>query len=267
MFFFLGGFLLIIGIVLFFAQKDQKKKAFSLKVAETFTISDLHRTSQEIAQEIGPGNWREYVKVRGKVKCDEPLTSPLAEKNCVYYSMSVSREYEETVTNTDEDGNTTRETERNSETLSSDDQSIPFTLRDSTGAIAIDPSDADIETVSVLDEFRPQAAPGGMLSFGRFSLTLGEEQLSGNRRTLGYRYSEDILPLDRDLFVLAMASDGEGSLRLQKPTEHDRKFLLSLKSEDELIANAESSAKTSFTWMLVCLIGGVALILLGLVTS
>ena len=105
-----------------------------------------------------------------------------------------------------------------------------------------------------------------MLSFGRFSLTLGQEQLADNRRTLGYRYSEDILPLDRDLFVLAMASDGEGSLRLQKPTERDRKFLLSLKSEDELTANAERGAKNSFTWMLVCLIGGAVLILLGLVT-
>ena len=268
MFIFIGIILIIIGIVLFFVQKSQKEKFQSIKTARPSTIGELQNTASEIAKEIGPGNWREYVKVRGTIECSEPLTSELKEEACVYYSMRVMREYEETVTTEDSDGKKTKETQRHSESIASNEQSVPFILRDDTGSIPVNPSGAGggIETVSVLNEFRPDQAAGGMLSFGRFSRTLSGD-LGGQRRTLGYRYSESILPVGRKVLMLANASDGEGQLTLQKPTEAGHKFLISLKSEEDLAASAEKGAKSSFVGMVACVAIGLLLILIGLVAG
>ncbi len=264
----IGVILLIVGIVLFFVQKSQKEKFQSIKTARSSTIGELQHTASEIAKEIGAGNWREYVKVRGTIECSEPLVSELKEETCVYYSMRVMREYEETVTTEDSEGNTTQETQRSSESVASNERSVPFTLRDATGSIPVNPTGGSggIETVSVLNEFRPDQATGGMLSFGRFSRTLSSD-LGGQRRTLGYRYSESILPLGRQVLVLANASDGEGQLALQKPTEAGQKFLISLKSEEDLAASAEKGAKASFMGMVACLAIGLVLILIGLVAG
>ncbi len=259
------GFILIgIGIILFFVQKNQKAKAFSIGSARPTTAAELKQTAASIAGEIGGGNWRDYVKVSGIIKCDRPLTSELKEDPCVHYAMTVRREYEETVTKEDSDGNTTTETETNSETVSSNKQSVGFQVEDATGQIEVDPTGADLETIKILDEFRPEESAGGMLSFGRFSLAVSHP--SSNRRTLGYRYSESILPLERRVLVIGMVTDNSGNLLVKKPNDGDRKFLISLRDEEELKANAQRSAQAFFWAMVVCFVLGAILVLIGLVS-
>ncbi len=257
-----GGILLIAGIVLFFVQKDHRTKAHSLKVARAVTVAELETLSKEIAQEIGGGNWRDYVKLTGTVVCDRPITSELTQTPCVHYSMNVRREHEETVTRKDSNGNETRETQRGSETVSSNQQSVPFELHDATGAIAIEPTDADIETVKVLDEFRRETA-GNFISFGGFSLALSSS--GSGRRTLGYRYCESILPLDRRITVVAALSDSTSRLTLQSPAASDKKFIISLRSEEELTKAADRNTRLTMIAMIACLILGVIFLIVGLV--
>lgn len=259
-FFIIGAVFLIAAIVLFFIQKNQKSRAYNIRVARSATASELKQMAQSIAQEIGGGNWREYVKVSGTIECDRPLTSELKQETCVYYYMSVAREYEETVTKTDSEGKSYQETERRSETISSNKQSVPFELVDSTGNVTVDPEGASVEGVKVLDEFRQEQATGGILSFGRFSLAIG----SGGQRTLGYRYTETILPLKRRVFILGMANDSTGELAIRKPIDADKKFIISLKTEEELLKAADRGAKILFYIMLGCLAVGLLLILIGL---
>lgn len=259
-----GVILLVVGIVLFFVQKDHRTKAYSLKIARAVTVAELEKLSKEIAQEMGGGSWRDYVKLTGTVMCDRPLTSELTQTPCVHYSMSVRREYEETVTRRDSDGNETRETERSSETVSSNQQSVPFDLKDGTGAIAIDPTDAGIETVKVLEEFRREE-PGNFISFGGFSLALGSS--GAGRRTLGYRYCESILPLDRRITVVAALSDSANRLTLQKPAESGKKFIISLRSEEELTKAADRNARWTTVAMIACFVLGGILVIVGLIAG
>lgn len=262
----LGGILIVVGIVLFFIQNNARQKMKSLKQARTSTVADLVHIAQGVAAEIGAGSWRDYVKLWGQIHCDTPLTSELKQVPCVYYEMQVEREYEETVTERDSEGRTTRKTERHSEIVSQNRQSIPFLLQDSTGQVLVDPSGATIETVSVLDEFRDKAAAGSTVSFGSFSLSLGGDR--DGRRTLGYRYRESILPLNRSVLVLGLATDArpdeQVKVAIEKPTTRGQKFMISLKSADQLRQGAENTAKYTFWGMVVALIAGVVLLVLGL---
>lgn len=257
-----GSICLVAAIVLFFIYRYQSAKLFSMLSAEAVTIAGLKETVTTIADSIGAGNCREYVKVRGMIRCETPMLSELKQEPCVHYQMQVTREYEETVTRTDSDGETHRETERKSETVSSNKRSITFQLQDDTGTIDVNPNDANIETIQVLNEFRPGQAQGGMISFGNFSIALGGSL--GDRRTLGYRYQESILPVDRQAFIVAIASDGSGKLMLQKPIQGNQKFLISLKDEETLLQATKAAVRYLQWGMIGSGVLGVLLILIGL---
>ncbi|MDX2216207.1 MAG: E3 ubiquitin ligase family protein [Oculatellaceae cyanobacterium bins.114] len=259
-----GVVLIIVGVVLFFVQKNQKNKAFCLRTARAVTTTELSQMSKAIAQEMGGGNWRDYVKLSGVIQCDRPLTSELKQQSCVYYKMEVRREYEETVTKQDSEGKSYRDTQRGSEVISSNQQSIPFTIRDEVGAIEVNPDGANIETVKILDEFRPEQAVGGLLSFGGFSLAVNSS--FGSRRTLGYRYSESILPLYRKVLVLGMVSDS-GGLVIQKPSVSDQQFIISLKTDEELTKAADRNAQGALYGMVGCIGVGAVLVVIGLIQA
>jgi hypothetical protein len=260
----IGIVLLIVAAISFFIHRDQKNKSFSLKSARSVTVAELQHMAKEIAGEIGGGNWRDYVKIWGKIQVDPPLVSELKQEPCVYYSMSVTREYEETVTEKDSEGKTVRRTNRGSETVAQNKQSIPFQLQDSTGSITVDPEGAGIETVKVLDEFKPGHESGGMISFGRFSRTLSMTS-PGQRKTLGYRYCESLLPTGREVLVVGMISDDTGTLRLSQPIESGKKFIVSLKPYEALAKNADQGAKTAFYVAAIAVGVGLLLVLLDLV--
>ena len=143
----LGILLLIIGVILFFVQRYQRQKSMSIRLARSGSVAELQHLSKEIGAEIGPGNWREYVKLTGQIRCDRPLTAELTQEPCVYYTMRVTREYEETVRKQDNEGKSYQETQRGSDTVSSNERSIPFNLTDATGQINVNPDGAAFDTV------------------------------------------------------------------------------------------------------------------------
>lgn len=256
-----GGILLVVGIILFFVQKNYSTKLQSIRSATSSTVAELQNIAREIAGEIGSGNLREYVKVRGIIRSENPLISELKQAPCVHYAMRVVREYEEQHTTRDSEGKSRTETRRGSETISSNSQSIPFTLQDRSGELVVNPDGGDIETTQILNEFRQENS--SLLSFGAFSLSVGLGM--GGRRTLGYRYTESILPCDREVLVIGTAADEGGQVTLRKPIQSDKKFIISLKSEEELAKSTANAAKWFFYGMVACLILGAVLLIVGLV--
>ena len=257
-----GIILLMVGVVLFFVERSHRGRATSLQAARSVTVAELQSIATEIAGEIGGGNWRDYIKLNGFIRCDQPLLSELKQEPCVHYQMSVTREYEETITRKDAKGKPYQETDRGSESVSRNQRSIPFYLEDRTGRIEVNPDGAQLDTVKILDDFRPDEAAGGMIAYGGFSLVLGNS--SDHRRTLGYRYRESILPVDQRAVVVGMMSDRSGSLKVQKPTGSDQQFIISLKDEETLVKNAAGNAKTAFYSMIGCFTLGVILLVIAL---
>lgn len=260
----IGIILLVVGIILFFVYTNLKRKLTSLRQARPASIAELNHLASEIALEMGPGSWRDYVKLKGTIHCDQPLISEIKQTPCVHYHMTVVREYEEQVTERDSEDNPVEKTQRGSETVSQNRQSVPFFLKDDTGEIWVEPDSAQIETVRVLDEFRPEQPSGGQLSFGGFSLSLSADS---GRQTIGYRYQESVLPVERQVFVVAQVSDHNHSLVLENPPEKGQRFVISLKSEEALAQNTQTSATYAFYGMISTLGVGILLVILGILSA
>ncbi|MBE9141000.1 E3 ubiquitin ligase family protein [Nodosilinea sp. LEGE 07088] len=260
-----GIIFIAIGAVLWWVQRRQQGRCTQLKLARPSQAADLTATADAVATEIGGGHWRDYVWLRGSIQAASPLTSELKQLPCVSYTSTVVREYEETVREKDSDGHMTTRTQRGSETISEHRQQIPFDLVDRSGAIRVDPEGAQIERVEVLNEFRPGTPAGNMLSFGPFSLVLSSDSGHGNRKTLGYRYQETVLPLDRPVLVVGMVCDRHSSLTITKPDQANQPFIITLKTHEALTQAVNQSAQVALWTMVGCFGVGAVLVLAAIV--
>lgn len=259
----IGGVVcLVIAIGAFFISRYEKSKYESIILAHPARVGELQEMGEVIAQTVGVGNWRDYVKVSGMVQSDRPLLSEFTQSACIYFASSIAREYEEYITATDKDGNRVEKIQKRSETVFSNSRSIPFQIQDGTGAITVDPRGANIEAIQTVSEFQPYQPLDSLLRFGTFTLALGDRDTMGT--TLGYRYQESIVPVGGSAFVLAHLSDAQGQPMLLKPTNSRYKFVISTKPETEVSENARQSATTAWYAALGFAGVGVVLVVLGI---
>ncbi|WP_017294345.1 E3 ubiquitin ligase family protein [Geminocystis herdmanii] len=260
----LGIILIIIGIVLFIIRQIQAKELLSLQSARQTNIEELISTANSISQEIGGGDWRDYVKIWGKITVNKPILSELKQEPCVYYKMKVQREYEEKEITSDSKGNRQERMVKKTETISENVRSIPFFLEDKTGRIIVNPEEGKIDTIKILDEFRNESSEGGMLQFGNFSLMLNNNFLNSSRRIFGYRYKESILPIDREILVIGQVSDETGDLRIHKPSNNQEKFMISLKTNEALIHSYGQNQQNLFYGFISCIVIGIVIIFISM---
>jgi len=267
----IGGILIVVAIILLVVYFSNKRKLEEMYAVEASTTASLQDIWKGVADEIGAGSFEQKTEINGVIECGQPIESELAKEPCVHYRMSVERnweeDYEEEYTEKDPSSGqmvrkTRRGTRKGSDTVSSNSRSTKFTVRDDTGTILVDPEGADIDVEQAIDRFEPaSAASGGRISFGGMSFSTGGFSDSGRRRTLGYRFKEWVLPLNRKVYILGVASDLSGELMIQKPREKGQ-FLISLKSEEELIASAKSGMTWGLYGSIACFIIGIVLVIL-----
>ncbi|WP_204140625.1 E3 ubiquitin ligase family protein [Halomicronema sp. CCY15110] len=232
----IGIILLVICAIMFFTRRNQQQKLFSIKRARAVTAAELTEMAGAIADEIGGGNWRDYVKLWGQVTTEAPLQSEHKQASCVYYISTVTREYEEKT----EEGKLQRKTEQ----VARNRQFTKFWLKDDTGSILVNPDGAAIETVEIMDEFREERSEA----------------------TLGYRYKEAVLPVGQDVLVLGAVSDATGNVVIGQPSQADHQYVISLKDEEQLAIATSRNAKNMGIAMFVMLGLGIVLLIWGLVS-
>jgi len=231
-----------VAVILFFVGRSQGNKALDIAATETSTAAGLATEAADVAGEIGAGSYTKVAELKGVVECGSPLTAEMSGTACVWYRSTVTREYEESYTERDSDGKTRTGTRRGSETVSANERRTPFLVRDESGAVEVDPEGAPVEGIKVLSTFE-HGDRGSSLSVGGFHLSLGA--LGGGRRTIGYRLEEFALPLGARVYVLGEARDDSGRLRVAKPTAKGGRFLITVKSEEQLLKSAKSGSRAA----------------------
>jgi hypothetical protein len=263
MFIAIGLVLVIVAAILFWQQKRVLNEIFSIKATDTSTVAHLEDLSRTITSELGSsGAFKDQVEVKGEIRCNNPLTAQLSQRQCVYCHTQVTEKYEETYYETDDDGNRERKVRNGSNTLADNTLRINFHVEDGTGRIQVNPNEAEIQAIEVVDRYELNQGRS-TISFGGFTLNVSN-QTFGDRRILGYQYNEWVLPLDTRVYVLGEVTDSEGFLMVRKPTEKGQKFLITHKSEEELIKDKQSSAKGFFIGSIVCAVLGVLCVIIGL---
>lgn len=255
---YVGIVLLVVCACLLLWRRSRQARLLAILDTETSTVKEITELGAYVRQGLdGHTGFSRAVELKGIVRCDNPITSEVAKQPCVYYSMTVTREYEETYTETDSQNNQHQRTKHGSDTVASNSRRVPFWVEDETGRLPVDPQGAEIDSVQVEDRYEPAGQLQLGLTLGGINLSFGSAGVG--RNTLGYRYRESLLPPDRQVFVLGEASDSSGTLTVQKPQKKGGKFIISLKSEEQLVAGS----KQTITWLLY---GGVACGALGVVT-
>jgi hypothetical protein len=250
--------LAISGILIFYYFSVQKKLGLMIET-QTREIEFLEDLARKMNQDLGAGSFKNYMtEVKGRIVCNDPLISELSQSTCVYYRMQVEREYEETYYVRDEQGRSHRKTRTASMTVASNQRSVPFLIEDNTGIIRVDPTGAEMITEKALSRYETTR---GQMRVGDFSIYI--DGYDGDRRILGYRFEENIIPINRDLYILGAATEREGELCIVNPQESGQ-FIISLKSEEELTKSKQSSAKWTLIGAIGCSLIGVILVVIDL---
>lgn len=245
---FFGIVLLIVAIVCFFVARGQSSKLRAMNAADTFTAQMLRDLHGRVVASVGADALAQPCEVAGAIESDAPLSAPVSGMACVAYVHTVTREYEEDVTNTDSNGKTTRETVRRSETVETNERRAPFFVRDATGRSLVNPDEADLDMVEAGNRFdAAQPKPGE------------------RTRTLGFRHAVQALPVGAQVYVLGCAVDSGGQPAIARgPRDRKQKFIISRRSERELAGSAASWSR----WLYFATVGsgavGAGLLLLGL---
>jgi hypothetical protein len=230
-------FLVAGGALLYFRSRT-KQKAALMGQTETSNASDVSG--------LAPGT---LVEVKGTLRCEEPLTSEMAGERCAYYSSKVVREYLE---RDYDDGDDDVGSDRRSEVVAQNEQFAPFTVEDPTGSVTVSAEGAEVDARQVVNRFeRNTGSEGPSITLGGATINLG-----GGERTLGYRYTESILPVDASVYVLGTVQEGGG---IGSPSgDEGQRFVVSHRSEEAL---GQSLGKTVL-WLGV---GGIAALVVGVI--
>lgn len=259
----MGLFLLSLGLFgaaffFYWLSQQQLRKAQAIKLTSTTSIAQLTDICGSVAQELGAGSFRQMVKLRGRPQCQTPLTSEISQSPCLYYSAKVIREYEVLVWEKDTEGREIQRSRRDNEIVASNQRSTEFFLDDGTGKLLVKPEGAQIEGTKVRSEFQP----------AHTSLRVGSFQIDFTTvpgGTLGYRYEEEILPLESELSLVAEASDATGALALCKPENHGDLFLISPKNFEELASGRKTLQSLFFALSVGLAIVGAGILILGVI--
>jgi hypothetical protein len=247
-------------VVLFIIGRFMAGKAALIAGTEEVKTAVIEADVKSVAAEIGSGSFTKFLEVKGKALCDEPLVAEFTGTKCVRYETKVIREYEETYVENDSGGKSRTGTRRGSETLSSSARSCPFFIDDGSGRIEVDPTGAEFHLESTMSRFEPGEGERTVGTYVLRAVLAG----GGGRHTIGYRFEEKCLPEGRLCYVFGEATDAGGTLRICKSQERGKRFIISLKSDKELV----HSAKLGSLWLSigagVAAAGGLAFLVLGI---
>ena len=117
-----GVLLLVAGVVLIYLIRKKKNKLHVLDLDEVKNVKEIGENYAFFREEYGRGSFALQVEVKGTIGSENPIVSSLAERDCVYYTNKITREYETTVTSLDQDGRRVSRNVRRSEVVAENEQ-------------------------------------------------------------------------------------------------------------------------------------------------
>lgn len=248
---FIGIILLVLALILFLFARSQANRLRSLDAADTYTARLLGEVHRKITTTLGGDALAQPCDISGTIEADPPLLAPLSGQACVAYTRTVTREYEERVTETDSNGNTETRTERRSETLETEERRSNFWVRDETGRTLVRPEGAELDLMETTNRYDEAAEPW-----------------RGSTRTLGRRHTERALPVGTTIFVLGCAVDFQGQPAVARhPADGKQSFIISRRNKRELTRSAASWSRNLTYAAAGSSVLGVLLMLFALLTG
>ena len=259
-----GAVVAVVGLILWMLKGKKEGTSAKLELTDTSTIAEVNENFESISGSMGSGSFTHFVELKGAAHSDSPITSELANEAVVYYKSMVEHKYERLENKKDSDGKVTKQWVKHTDVVSENEQwAQGWGVKDSTGFITVDPAKAKLDTEQLMSKFEKgeNQQSGLNIKLGGVSIGLG----GGNsgHKTIGYNYKEIGIKMNADLYVLGDANDRDGALRVSKPQDKKQPFIVSTKSEDELVSGLGSSIKGLKIGAYVCWGLGALLVIAG----
>lgn len=222
-----------------------------MKFMTSSTIRDL-QDMFGMMQADGLGDaFRNYVEIKGVVHCDQAVRTPFSAKEVAYCSSRLSAVTQREERYKDSDGNVRTRIIKDEDLLSSEDSSDVLVLRDDSSDVRVTLDIKNGCSFDIPETFDRVETVGNL---GRY--TYFRNFQSHRPNLLGYRMREKTISLNQPLYVLGEAYKEGNTIHIGKPVDKDKSFIVSTKSEDELVGKYEGNAK-------IALFGGIAAVVIG----
>ena len=182
------------------------------------------------------------VELNGHAIAEQPLTSYLAESECVHFSWAIEEHWEKSIREsyTDSNGKTQWRTRTESgwETVASGSESIPFLLQDDHGQILVHPAGADLQSASIFSE---TSTPNDPLYFAKGPASAISH--STHRR----RFTESAITNGAPVYVIGQARERNDMVAAEIAASKDASlFIISVRGEDGVRSSLGWSARGWF---------------------
>lgn len=264
-----GLVLLVVAIGAAWFARSARAHARTATATETLACADLTALAEGVGAEVGGGSFRQRCEVVGRAAhADDQVTeAPESKQAAVWHRTQVTRRYW-TMERREREGKTEWDRVEHSETVTDLSSELAFAVEDGTGRVLVAPLGADIDHAEkVVDRFdrgdeRVAAGVAGAVEGVLTAALLGG---SGGERsgTIGFQTEEWVIRPGAQLYVLGEVSDQSGRLCFAKPDKG--RFLVSTRSEEQLVAEHRRRAVLGTSLAAVSAVAGVACVAAGLV--
>lgn len=227
-----------------------------MKYIHTTSIKELLDMYQTMADSGLGDTFRNYIELKGTVECDQPTVTPFSSQSVAYCSSKLSAVSQREEQYRDNDGHYHTRTVKEEQVLSSENSAEVLFMRDGSSdtRVALDINNGcSFDVPETFDRFETVGNLGRYAYFRNFR--------HPRANLLGYRMQEKTIPLGQPLYVLGEAYMEGTTLHIGKPIDKEKSFIVSTKSEDQLVGKYEGNAKVAFFGGIGAVVVGVLLLI------
>jgi hypothetical protein len=258
--FIIGGILVVGGaLISLLVPRAMKNKNVEIKFAKTLSLDELKKQLLQ-SEADGLTDFRQYAEIKGQAGLESGEKTPYSEREVAYYKAECYEVREEMETYTDDTG-THQRTKRTENLVSTQKSNSGLTVKDASGetaSIELSESGMQFDAAKTFDKFEPLNA---MNQYGFFGMLNIMPSTTGIK-TQGYRMVEYTIGLGQQLYVLGDALLNGGRVVIRKPADKKLPFIVSVKSEEDLVRANERGGKFALVGGIVSAVAGVLVILL-----
>ena len=249
--------LIAVGIfAIFYLRPKTQNSVTEMKYMQTKTIAELKEMFNQM-DASGLGNdYREFVELKGSIASNSLVETPFSNRKVAYCESKLMQVSEIREQYRDSNGATRTRVRKVENTISNEKTSQEISMIDSSTnesvEIEINGVGCKADIQNSFDRFEPKNNLRNYRYFDTFSWgRFGAE-------TIGVKMIEKTIGANQSLYVIGEAFKVGNKIHIGKPQDDKKPFIVTTKSEEDLINKSNQNAK-------IYLIGGIVAIVAGIV--
>lgn len=241
---------------IFYLYPKTKNNVTEMKFMQTKTISELKDMFKQMDENGLGNNYREFVELKGTVVSDNLVETPFSNRKVAYCESKVTQVTESREQYRDSNGHMQTRVNKHENTISDEKTSQDISMLDGSTSdsvvLEINGSGCKLDIPKTFDRFEPKGNLGNYRYFNSFSWNrFGAD-------TLGFKMTEKTIDANQSLYVIGEAFKVGDKIHIGKPQDGKKPFIVTTKSEEDLVNKSNQTAIFS-------LIGGIVAIIIGIV--